>query len=120
MASKTAESTGWETTNVTNLLRNAKTGIYYGRVKHNGKQRWRTLKTAVPGVAKLRLGDFEKEIRSQGAEDRPATGSENDTTVARFIALFQKRTPDNSTLAPATKGGARTADDANFHAIVKL
>ena len=109
MATKTEEAKGWEGTNVTNLLRNAKTGIYYGRVKHNGKQRWRSLKTAVPSVAKLRLGDFEKEIRAQGVVENPAAGTENETNVARFIAMFQTRTASDSTLAPATKTRRDTA-----------
>ena len=45
----------WERTNVTNLLRNRQSGNYYARVKVNGKQKWRSLKTEVFSVAKLRL-----------------------------------------------------------------
>ena len=53
----------WERTNVTNLLRNRESGMYYARVKVNGKQKWRTLDTTVFTVAKMRLADKEKEIR---------------------------------------------------------
>lgn len=103
METETADTKGWERTNVTNLLRSGKTGIYYGRVKHNGKQRWKSLKTAVLSVAKLRIADFEREIRAQGVAEKSPTGSENETDVARFIAIFQERTGKDSTLAPATK-----------------
>ena len=58
--------TVWETTNVTNLLRNRQSGSYYARVKVNGKQKWRALRTTIFSVAKLRLGDIEKEVRAQG------------------------------------------------------
>ena len=37
--------TVWETTNVTNLLRNRQNGTYSARVKVNGKQKWRGLET---------------------------------------------------------------------------
>lgn len=51
----------WERTNVTNLLRNGRSGTYYARVKVNGKEKWRSLKTSVFSVAKLKVGDVEKE-----------------------------------------------------------
>ena len=103
MEPENAAERGWERTNVTNLLRSGKTGIYYGRVKHNGKQRWKSLKTAMLSVAKLRLSDFEKELRAQGVTEKSAAGSGDETTVARFIAIFQTRTANDSTLAVATK-----------------
>jgi hypothetical protein len=40
----------WERTNVTNLLRNGQSGTYYARVKVNGKEKWRSLKTKVFSV----------------------------------------------------------------------
>ena len=63
---------GWERTNVTNLLRNGQSGTYYARVKVNGKQKWKSLKTSLFSVAKLRLADFEAQVRSKSAV---ATGS---------------------------------------------
>jgi hypothetical protein len=56
----------WERTNVTNLLRNGPSGNYYARVKVNGKEKWRTLKTKVFSAAKLKLGDVERDERSKG------------------------------------------------------
>jgi integrase len=94
----------WERTNVTNLLRNGQSGTYYARVKVNGKEKWRTLKTKVFSVAKLKLGDVEREERSKGlvasAEALPQGG---ETTVERFINIYLARTKDDPALRPATK-----------------
>jgi len=96
---------GWERTNVTNLLRNRQSGIYYARVKVNGKEKWKTLKTSVASIAKLRLGDFERQVRAQGL----ATGSEDrtqgtdDATMGRYIAIYRQRTKESPSLAAATK-----------------
>ena len=91
---------GWERTNVTNLLRNRQSGTYYARVKVNGKQKWRTLDTTVSSVAKLRLGDVEKEVRAQGvtarAEDESGNGDE--THVGRFAAVYLQRTANNASV----------------------
>jgi integrase len=94
----------WERTNVTNLLRNGHSGTYYARVKVNGKEKWRTLKTKVFSVAKLKLGDVERDERSKGmvaaAEALPQGG---ETTVERFINIYLMRTKNNPALRPATK-----------------
>jgi integrase len=94
----------WERTNVTNLLRNGQSGTYYARVKVNGKEKWRTLKTKVFSVAKLKLGDVEREERAKGfvasAEALPQGG---ETTVERFINIYLARTKDDPALRPATK-----------------
>src|SRR5581483_7265245 len=51
----------WQTTPVANRVRNAASGIYYARVRIRGKLIWKSLKTDIMSVAKLRLGDFLKE-----------------------------------------------------------
>jgi integrase len=56
----------WERTNTTNLWKLALTGGYYARVKVNGKEKWRSLKTKILSVAKLRLADFERAERAKG------------------------------------------------------
>lgn len=103
--SKENRGKGWERTNVTNLLRNGQNGIYYARVKVNGKQKWKSLKTAQVAIAKLRLADFEKQARAQGiaAAGDTAPANASDTTVSRFIAIYRERTQEDSALAPATK-----------------
>lgn len=94
----------WERTNVTNLLRNGQSGTYYARVKVNGKEKWRSLKTKVFSVAKLKVGDVERDERSKGmvaaAESMPQGG---ETTVERFINIYLARTASDSALRPATK-----------------
>ena len=50
-------ATKWERTQVQALLRDGSSGIYYGRWKLGGKQKWKSLKTSVFSVAKLRLVD---------------------------------------------------------------
>jgi integrase len=94
----------WERTNVTNLLRNGQSGTYYARVKVNGKQKWRTLKTKLFSVAKLKLGDVERDERAQGmvaaAEALPGGG---ETTVERFINIYLTRTKNDPALMPSTK-----------------
>ena len=97
----------WERTNVTNLLRNRQSGTYYARVKVNGKQKWRALKTTVFSVAKLRLADAEKAIRSQALVAKgEGKNDTSETTVARFIAAYRARLSNNSKLAASTKNRA--------------
>lgn len=98
----------WERTNVTNLLRNRQSGNYYARVKVNGKQKWKSLKTEVFSVAKLRLADAEKTMRAQAAaaKGESAPGSSSETTVERFIAAFRVRVNNNSKLAASSKARA--------------
>lgn len=94
----------WERTNVTNLLRNGQSGTYYARVKVNGKEKWRTLKTKVFSVAKLKVGDVERDERSKGvvaaAEALPGGG---ETVVERFINIYLARTKNDPALKPASK-----------------
>jgi integrase len=101
----------WERTNVTNLLRNRESGTYYARVKVNGKQKWRTLETAVFSVAKLRLGDTERELRADGqaARGEARVAGIDETMVAHFIAAYQERTEQVAGLAPATRERRGTA-----------
>lgn len=101
----------WERTNVTNLLRNRQSGTYYARVKVNGKQKWRTLGTSVFSVAKLRLGDKEKEIRGQAMSERgeSKTAGADEMAVGHFIGIYRERTKNDSSVAPATRERRDTA-----------
>jgi len=94
----------WERTNVTNLLRNGQSGTYYARVKVNGKEKWRSLKTKVFSVAKLKVADVERSERAKGAaaaiEALPDGG---ETTLGRFIDIHLSRTKHDASLQPATK-----------------
>lgn len=58
----------WLKTQTQNLLRNQTSGIYYGRWTIGGKQIWKSLKTKVYSVAKLRLADESAKVaRQRGA-----------------------------------------------------
>jgi integrase len=103
--------TVWETTNVTNLLRNRQSGSYYARVKVNGKQKWRTLRTTVFSVAKLRLGDIEKEVRAQGLTthgEAQAAGTD-EMTIQHFIGIYRERTHHDASIKSASKERRDTA-----------
>jgi hypothetical protein len=102
----------WERTNVTNLVRNGQSGTYYARVKVNGKEKWRTLKTKVFTVAKLRLGDVEKETRGRGALTRDSGG---DMTAGYFIEQYRQRSLLDASLAKSS----RERRDSTLKAITK-
>jgi integrase len=87
---------------VTNLVRNSREGIYYARVTVNGRRKRLSLETKVFSVARLRLGDAEREMRSGAApSSSPRRGTE--TSAARFIGLYNERTRLDSSLAPNSK-----------------
>jgi hypothetical protein len=77
----------------------------------NGKQKWRTLNTSRCSVAKLRLSDFEEEVRAQGMNERRQTRTaESDAVqVEHFIGIFKtirhlRRGRANSEHWPDNKG----------------
>lgn len=96
---------GWERTNVSNLLKNRKWGTYYARLRINGKQKWRSLDTTVFSVAKLKLGDAEKDMRAMALAGQANGGDDRDgeTTMDRFLAIYRERTTLDPSLAPNSK-----------------
>ncbi|MEO7796630.1 MAG: hypothetical protein ABIY47_02770 [Opitutaceae bacterium] len=108
----------WERTNVTNLLRNRQSGTYYARVKVNGKQKWRGLKTAVFSVAKLRLAYAEKTVRSQALlASGKAWPVPPRPPWLRFNASYRAGLSNNSKRAASTEP---RADDSVGTVIKKL
>jgi len=93
----------WERTNVTNLVRNGQSGVYYARVRASDKEKWKSLKTSTLSVAKLRLADFERTLRSTGTFATAESQRGEDLTVGRFMATYQAQTAADPSLAPATK-----------------
>src|SRR5262245_5195708 len=65
------------------LIQYVPSGIFFGRIKINGKITRETLKTDVFTTAKLRLGDFLKEQRKKAS--RPITG-----TVSEARARYER------------------------------
>jgi hypothetical protein len=82
------KTTGWERTAVQSLLRNRKSGRYYGRWVISGKQKWVSLDTDVFSVAKLRLNDEASKIeRLRGSRTAVETGS---GTVGDLMLIYQE------------------------------
>jgi len=91
----------WQKTSYANLIRYVPSGGYYARLRVNGKLIWRSLKTDVLTVAKLRLSDFEKqERRRDAAEDAVGAGR---MTVEDAIRIHQERLAGNRSLKPRTR-----------------
>jgi hypothetical protein len=49
----------WEKTRLQNLVRNAQSGVYYARAFSNGKEIWKSLKTAHFSIAETKLAKFQ-------------------------------------------------------------
>jgi integrase len=79
--------------------------MYFARLKVNGAQKSRSLETSVLSVAKLRLGDVEREMRADAELRRPKTAGakRKETSVGRFIGIHLERTSLDSSLAPNSK-----------------
>jgi hypothetical protein len=68
--------------------------------------------TTVFGVAKLRLGDSEKETRGQAPAVSVGDESRGETTVAESIAVFRERTRLDPSLAQRTRERRESAVQA--------
>ncbi len=53
----------WQKTNFANLIRYLPSGTYYARLRVNGKLKVKSLQVTSVTMAKLKLGDLEKELR---------------------------------------------------------
>jgi hypothetical protein len=61
----------WERTRLQNLVRNAQSGIYYARAFSNGKEIWKSLKTADFSIAETKLAKLledQRKVRSLDPE----------------------------------------------------
>ena len=94
------KTTGWERTSVQCLLRNRKSGRYYGRWVISGKQKWVSLDTDLFSVAKLRLTDEASKVgRRRGSRNAVEAGA---GTVADLMAVYEERTKANADLRPSS------------------
>jgi len=109
------KSKRWERTNTANLWKLASTGGYYARVKVNGKEKWRSLKTKLSSVAKLRLAVFERETRIKGQRSLEAAAKTTDTTCGSLLdhVLADLR------LDTGLKQSSKTRSETSAKAIVK-
>ena len=102
-----SSATKWERTQVQGLLRNGSSGIYYGRWKLGGKQKWKSLKTSVFSVAKLRLVDEAATVeRLRGAGRAVTDGA---PTVGELIYLYKEQTQLRTDIKSSSKASRMTA-----------
>ena len=91
----------WQKTPFANLIRYVPSGTYYARLRVKGKLIRKSLKTDVLSVAKLRLGDYEKQER-QRAESIEAV-TQGKMTVADAIRIHRQRVAGDASLKPRTR-----------------
>ncbi|MGO9478910.1 MAG: tyrosine-type recombinase/integrase [Limisphaerales bacterium] len=91
----------WQKTQYANLIRYVPSGTYYARLRVKGKLIRRSLKTDVMSVAKLRLGDFEKQERQRAEScDSVAAGK---MSVGDAIEIYKRRVAGDASLKPRTR-----------------
>lgn len=83
----------WAETKYSHLLRNTQSGIYYARVRLNGKLIRKSLKTTRISVAKLRKDDFLRNIRPL-VKERGQKASDNLTFEQLADELLSKSKSD--------------------------
>lgn len=94
----------WQRTSVQNLLKNSRSGRFYGRwtisVNGKSKQVWRKLDTDVFTVAKLRLNDESSKIEAlRGSRSAVSAGK---GLVADLFKIYEERTKANTDIKPAS------------------
>jgi integrase len=90
----------WIPTSVQHLYRNSDSGRYYLRAYRDGKEVWKSLKTDVFTVAKLRLG---KELTALGKAKKTAqTLAQGKGEIRDTIAEYERRLADNVKIKPST------------------
>jgi len=85
-------------TRIQNLVQ-AENGIYYARIHRRPKIIWRSLRTSVESVAKMKLRDVEKELE----ESRPQKVLHANAKVEQAAILYRLAVENNSRLKPAAK-----------------
>lgn len=90
----------WEKTREQNLVRH-KSGRYYARTFNNGKEVWKTLRTAHFSVAKARLAEFLRQHR----EKQVAGVSEASAKMpfGEALTIHQQNQADDVTIKPSTR-----------------
>jgi integrase len=99
--SETEKDSEWQKTPYANLVRYKSSGIYFARFRVRGKLIRRSLKTSRISVAKLRLGDLEKQER-QRAEHQTAV-ADGTMDFADALAIYKQRLAGDGSLKPRSK-----------------
>lgn len=95
----------WIKTGTPNLYRNSESGRFYfrGSVTTNGKKRevWKSLKTSVLSVAKLRLIDQQAKLEHRRQIAAPLDGK--DVTIQQLGNAYKSRVNETADLEPKSK-----------------
>lgn len=91
----------WQKTPYSNLVRYVPSGTYFSRIRVKGKLIRRSLKTTAMTVAKLRLGDMEREER-QRAESQTAVAN-GTMSFGDALAIYKQRLQGNVAIKPRTR-----------------
>lgn len=91
----------WQKTSFANLVRYVPSGSYFARIRVGGKLIRQSLKTKVLSVAKLRLGDFEKQERSN--LEAQAELEEGNAAFRDLVKLWRERMAADHSIKPRTK-----------------
>jgi hypothetical protein len=83
-----------------NLVRFVRSGVYFSRIRVQGKLIRRSIKTDTLSVAKLRFGDLKK-VERQWVEIQGGPSSGN-LRFGEALASFRGRLINNSSLKPRT------------------
>jgi len=98
--SNRSQSKDWMTVGE-NLVRYVSSGTYYARIRAGGKLNVKSLKTDVHTTAKLRLADYEKELRQMA--ERQTEVAKGKMTFGDALTMFLERKNADASLAPNTK-----------------
>ena len=90
----------WKKTRVNNLVRHAN-GRYYARLYRNGKEIWKSLRTAHSGIAEVRLGELQKEQRQN--RDRETDRGDAKMIFATAAAIHMQRVQTSVAIKRGTK-----------------
>jgi integrase len=91
----------WQKTPYANLLRYNPSGIYFARIRVQGKLIRRSLKTSSISVAKLRLSDLEKSERQKGEHQNAV--SDGKMLFCAALEIYRERLKGNASLKPRSK-----------------
>lgn len=102
----------WQKTKYANLVRNASSGKYFARFRHNGKLIWRGLDTDVLSVAAQRLPDKIKDVKDEQA--LLGSGSDPRITFEAAAKIYLERVQASPDFKPKTKAYHEQRLDAFF------
>jgi integrase len=100
-SSETVKDSEWQKTPYANLVRYKSSGIYFARFRVGGKLIRRSLKTSHISVAKLRLGDLEKQERQRAEHQSVVAGGA--MAFGDALAIYKQRLAGNAALKPRSK-----------------